>query len=169
MKLRSFRTIAPLLLLAGCAGAGAGPASERGFFTGIGAAVSGEDVRGAERLENAAALQERAAQMAAELNTAAQAEAARSGAAVRASEARLARLQADLAQQRATLERLRAERAQNPTTAAEAARLQSELDALERDRRAAAARAGGPSADQVQSIERRAGELDAALQRFGRI
>ncbi|MCA3324679.1 MAG: hypothetical protein INF75_12105 [Roseomonas sp.] len=169
MKLRSFRAIAPLLLLAGCAGAGAGPASERGFFTGIGAAVSGEDVRGAERLENAAALQERAAQMAAERNTAAQAEAARSGAAVRASEARLARLQADLAQQRATLERLRAERAQNPTTAAEAARLQSELDALERDRRAAAARAGGPSADQVQSIERRAGELDAALQRFGRI
>ncbi|MCA3362504.1 MAG: hypothetical protein ING08_14755 [Roseomonas sp.] len=169
MKLRSFRTIAPLLLLAGCAGAGAGPASERGFFTGIGAAVSGEDVRGAERLENAAALQERAAQMAVERNTAAQAEAARSGAAVRASEARLARLQADLAQQRATLERLRAERAQNPTTAAEAARLQSELDALERDRRAAAARAGGPSADQVQSIERRAGELDAALQRFGRI
>jgi hypothetical protein len=169
MELKSFRVIAPLLLLAGCAGAGAGPASERGFFTGIGAAVSGEDVRGAERLENAAALQERAAQMAAERNNAAQAEAARSGAAVRTSEARLARLQADLVQQRATLERLRAERAQNPTAAAEGARLQSELDALERDRRAAAARAGGPSADQVQSIERRAGELDAALQRFGRI
>jgi len=169
MKLKSFRIIAPLLLLAGCAGAGAGPASERGFFTGIGAAVSGEDVRGAERLENSAALQERAAQMAAARNTAAQTEAARSGAAVRASEARLARLQSDLAQQRATLERLRAERAQNPAAAAEGARLQSELDALERDRRAAAARAGGPSSDQVQSIERRAGELDAALQRFGRI
>jgi hypothetical protein len=29
--------------------------------------------------------------------------------------------------------------------------------------------AGGSSADQVQRIERRAGELDAALQRFGRI
>ena len=98
-----------------------------------------------------------------------QAEAARSGAAVRASEQRLARLQRDLAAQRATLDRLRAERAQNPAAAAEGARLQSELDALERDRRAAAARAGGPSAEQVQSIERRAGELDAALQRFGRI
>jgi DNA repair exonuclease SbcCD ATPase subunit len=169
MKLKSFRAIAPLLLLAGCAGAGAGPASERGFFTGIGAAVSGEDVRGAQNLENSAALQERAAQMAAERNTAAQAEAARSTAAVRASEQRLARLQRDLAQQRTTLDRLRAERAQNPAATAEAARLQSELDALERDRRAAAARAGGPSADQVQSIERRAGELDAALQRFGRI
>jgi len=59
MKLKFFRTIAPLLLLAGCAGAGAGPASERGFFTGIGAAVSGEDVRGAQRLESSAALQER--------------------------------------------------------------------------------------------------------------
>jgi hypothetical protein len=162
MKLKSFRAIAPLLLLAGCAGAGAGPASERGFFTGIAAAASGEDVRGAQNLENAAALQERAAQMAAERNTAAQAEAARSTAAVRA-------LEQGLAQQRTTLDRLRAERAQNPAATAEGARLQSELDTLERDRRAAAARAGGPSAEQVQSIERRAGELDAALQRFGRI
>jgi hypothetical protein len=162
MKLKSFRAIAPLLLLTGCAGAGAGPASERGFFTGIGAAVSGEDVRGAQNLENAAALQERAAQMAAERDTAAQAEAARNTAAVRA-------LEQGLAQQRTTLDRLRAERAQNPAATAEGARLQSELDTLERDRRAAAARAGGPSAEQVQSIERRAGELDAALQRFGRI
>jgi DNA repair exonuclease SbcCD ATPase subunit len=169
MKLKSLRASAPLLILRGGAGAGPGPASERGFFTGIGAAVSGEDVRGAQRLESSAALQERAAQMAAERNAAAQAEAARSTAAVRASEQRLARLQRDLAQQRATLDRLRAELAQNPAATAEGARLQSELDALERDRRAAAARAGGPSADQVQSIERRAGELDAALQRFGRI
>ena len=83
MKLKSFRAIAPLLILTGCAGAGAGPASERGFFTGIGAAVSGEDVRGAQRLESAALLQERAALMAAERNAAAQAEAARTGAAVR--------------------------------------------------------------------------------------
>lgn len=169
MTLKTFGAIAPLLILAGCAGAGAGPASERGFFTGIAAAATGEDVRGAQRLESAALLQERAALMAAERNTAAQAEAARTTAAVRASEQRLARLQRDLAAQRATLERLRAERAQNPAATAEGARLQSELDALERDRRAAAARAGGPSAEQVQSIERRAGELDAALQRFGRI
>jgi hypothetical protein len=169
MKLKTFRTIAPLLILAGCAGAGAGPASERGFFTGIGAAVSGEDVRGAQQLESAAALQERAAFMAAERNTAAQAEAARTGAAVRAAEARLAAQRRSLAEQRATLERLRAERAQNPAATAEAARLQSELEAQERAIRAAAARSGGPSADQVQRIERRAGELDAALQRFGRI
>ena len=169
MKLKTLRAIAPLLLLAGCAGAGAGPASERGFFTGIGAAVSGEDVRGAQQLESAAALQERAALMAAERNAAAQAEAARTGAAVRNAEARLAAQQRSLAAQRATLEKLRAERAQNPTAAAEGARLQSELEAQERDIRAAAARSGGPSADQVQRIERRAGELDAALQRFGRI
>ena len=88
---------------------------------------------------------------------------------MRASEQRLAALQRSLAEQRRTLDRLRAERAQNPAATSEGARLQSELDALERDRRAAAARAGGPSADQVQSIERRATELDAALQRFGRI
>ncbi|MCE2920247.1 MAG: hypothetical protein LW837_09900 [Roseomonas sp.] len=169
MTLKTFRAIAPLLILAGCAGAGAGPASERGFFTGIGAAVSGEDVRGAQQLESSAALQERAAQMAAERNAAAQAEAARTGAAVRNAEARLAAQQRSLAEQRATLERLRAERAQNPTAAAEGARLQSELNAQEREIRAAAARSGGPSADQVQRIERRAGELDAALQRFGRI
>jgi hypothetical protein len=169
MKLKSLRAIAPLLLLAGCAGAGAGPASERGFFTGIGAAVSGEDVRGAQQLESAAALQERAALMAAERNAAAQAEAARTGAAVRNAEARLAAQQRSLAAQRATLEKLRAERAQTPAAAAEGARLQSELEAQERDIRAAAARSGGPSADQVQRIERRAGELDAALQRFGRI
>ncbi len=169
MKLKTFRAIAPLLILAGCAGAGAGPASERGFFTGIGAAVSGEDVRGAQQLESSAALQERAAQMAAERNAAAQAEAARTGAAVRNAEARLAAQQRSLAEQRATLERLRAERAQNPTAAAEGARLQSELNAQEREIRAAAARSGGPSADQVQRIERRAGELDAALQRFGRL
>ena len=89
--------------------------------------------------------------------------------AMRASEQRLTRFQGDWAQQRATLAKLRAERAQTPPTTAEGARLQSELDTLERDRRAAAARAGGPSAEQVQSIERRAGELVAALQRFGRI
>jgi hypothetical protein len=43
------------------------------------------------------------------------------------------------------------------------------LEAQERDIRAAAGRSGGPSADQAQRIERRAGELDAALQRFGRL
>jgi len=36
-------------------------------------------------------------------------------------------------------------------------------------RRAAASRAGGPSIEQVQSLERRAIELETALQRFGRI
>jgi hypothetical protein len=57
-----------------------------------------------------------------------------------------------------------------PTVAAaQAARLQSKLDALERERRAAASRAGGPSAEQVQSLERRAIELEVALQRFERI
>jgi hypothetical protein len=57
-----------------------------------------------------------------------------------------------------------------PTVAAaQSARLQSELDALELERRAAASRAGGPSTEQVQSLERRAIELEAALRRFGRI
>ena len=36
-------------------------------------------------------------------------------------------------------------------------------------RRAAASCAGGPSTEQVQSLERRATELETALQRFGRI
>jgi hypothetical protein len=59
--------------------------------------------------------------------------------------------------------------ASQPATSAQAARLQSELDALERERRAAASRAGGPSSEQVQNLERRAIELETALQRFGRI
>ena len=135
----------------------------------MGPSVGGEDVLGAQKLESADALQERAAQMAADGNAAAQAEAARTGAAVRNAEARLAAQQRSLAEQRATLERLRAERAQNPAAAAEGARLQSELDTQEREIRAAAGRSGGPSAVQVPRIERRAGELDASLQRLGRI
>ena len=59
--------------------------------------------------------------------------------------------------------------ASQPAISAQAARLQSELDALERERRAAASRAGGPSSEQVQNLERRAIELETALQRFGRI
>ncbi len=59
--------------------------------------------------------------------------------------------------------------ASQPAASAQTARLQSELDALERERRAAASRAGGPSIEQVQSLERRAIELETALQRFGRI
>lgn len=154
-----------LLALSGCAGAGAGPASERGFFSGIGAAVSGEDERGAARLEGAAALREREAQLAAENANRRRAEAEQSTAEVRAAQRRLATLQRTLRDQRATLERLRATRGQS----AETTRLEGELDALDRDRRAAAARAGGPSAEEVGRIERRAGELDAALRRFGSI
>jgi hypothetical protein len=156
-----------LLLLAGCAGAGAGPASERGFFSGIGAWASGEDERGAQRLENAAALEERSAQIAAQNAARAQGEAQRTTAEVQAAQRRLAGLQRTLANQRATLTRLRAERGESG--AAEGARLQSELDGLERERRAAAARAGGPSAQDLQQIERRATDLDAALRRFGSI
>jgi hypothetical protein len=59
--------------------------------------------------------------------------------------------------------------ASQPAASAQTARLQSELDALERDHRAAASRAGRPSTEQVQSLERRAIELETALQRFGRI
>jgi hypothetical protein len=158
-----------LLALAGCAGAGSGPATQRGFFSGIGAAISGEDERGAARLEGAAALKEREAEQARERADAAGKAAAQSSAEVAAARRRLANLQRTLRDQRATLDRLRAERGQSAAGSAEGARLQGELDALERDRRAAAARAGGPSAEEVQRIEQRAGELDAALRRFGSI
>lgn len=156
-----------LSLLAGCAGAGAGPASQRGFFSGIGAAVSGEDERGASRLEGAAALEERSAMLAGQRSADARAETSRSEAEVRAARRRLAALQEKLRDQRATLDRLRTSRGQ--AGAAEAARLGSEMDALERDRRAMVQRAGGPSPEAVQRVEQRASELDAALRRFGEI
>lgn len=156
-----------LSILAGCAGAGAGPASQRGFFSGIGAAASGEDERGAARLEHAASLEERSAALAAERSAGAKAAAARSGAEVQAAQRRLAALQQRLRGQRATLERLRSLRGE--AGAGEVARLQSQMDALERDQRDLAQRAGGPSPEAVQRVEQRAGELDVALRRFGAI
>ena len=153
--------------LTGCAGACEGPASSRGFFCGIAAMATGADERGAARLENTAAAEEGAARAAGQRAERAQAEASRTGAEVRAAQRRLDALQQKLRDQRATLERLRAERGQSG--AAEASRLQSELDALERDQRAAAQRAGGPSPETVRQIERRASDLDAALRRFGAI
>lgn len=154
-----------LPLLPGCAGSCEGPATSRGFFCGIAALATGADERGAARLENTAAAQEGAAGEAGRRAERARAEASRTGAEVQAAQRRLNALERDLRSQRATLERLRAERGQSG--AGEASRLQSDLDALERDRRAAAQRAGGPSPAAVDRIERRASDLDAALRRFG--
>ena len=165
---KSIAGAACLLLLpslTGCAGSCEGPASSRGFFCGIAAMATGADKREVARLENTAAAQESAAGAAGQRAERARAEASRTAAEVRAAQRRLNALERDLRNQRATLERLRAERGQ--PGAAEASRLQSELDTLERDRRAAAQRAGGPSPAAVDRIERRASDLDAALRRFG--
>ncbi len=154
-------------LLPGCAGSCEGPATSRGLFCGVAAMATGADERGAARLENTAAAQESAAGEAGRRAERARAEASRTSAEVQAAQWRLNAVERDLRDQRATLERLRAERGQSGVGAAEASRLGSELDALERDRRVAAQRAGGPSPATVQQIERRANDLDAALRRFG--
>jgi hypothetical protein len=150
-------------LLSGCAGSTA-PASERGFFGGLGAMVTGEDERQARGLENAAAPKElRRIQARRDLQLARQQQAG-SAAQLRGAQARLDALEARLAQQRAELARLRAER--GAAGAAEGARLQSELETLERARRAAGTAQGGPSAAEVQRLERRSEELARALERY---
>jgi hypothetical protein len=164
MPRRRFRLLPalPLLLLAACNTEG--PASQRGFFGGIGAMASGADERGAAQMEATAAMAERGAQLAAAREATARQQAAQSSAEVEASQRRLNALQQRLRDQRATLARLRAER--GAPGAAEAARLQAEADALEQERRTAARRIGGPSPEAVQRVEDRARNLDAALQRF---
>jgi hypothetical protein len=158
--------LTPILLLLGAC-ATEGPASQRGFFGGIGAMASGADQRNATNMEATAAMTERGAQLAAQREATAQQQAAVSGAEVRAAQRRLDALQQRLRDQRATLARLRTER--GAPGAAEATRLQAEADALEQERSAAARRVGGPSPEAVKRVENRARELDAALQRFGTI
>ena len=153
----------PLLLLtAACATEG--PASQRGFFGGIGAMATGADERNASNMEATAALAERNAQTAAARESVASRQAAETSYQVREAQRRLTALQQRLREQRATLARLTAER--GAPGAAEAARLQTEANALEQERRAAAQRVGGPSPEAVQRVEERARSLDAALQRF---
>lgn len=157
-----------LPLLAGCANAGAGPASNRGFFGGLAAMANGNDERGAARLESMAGAQESAAQTAAVRAASARQEASASSAEVAMAQRQLTALQDRLRGQRATLARLRAEGNQSAERTAELARLQTQLNALEREQRAAR-RTGNLTAASLQPLEAGSGDMDAALSRLGSI
>lgn len=152
--------VLPLVVaLAGCASQG--PASERGFFGGIGAAVSGADERQASAMENEAAVREaRLRDMAARASQA-ESDARSSSADVQAAEQRLAALRADIRRQRDRLSALRSA----GKSASEADRIQAGLDQLDRDQRAAAA--GGVSPAALRSLEDRTRSLNQALARLG--
>lgn len=156
-----------LLLLGGCAqGVNA---RDRGFFGGLGAMITGEDERHLQRLQQRAAAREAEARMAERRRQLAEAEAARSTAELRAAEQRLAALQAELARQRAEIASLRAGTQSGSSRAATADRLAAEAEALERERRAAAGRAGGADAGALQRLEERSRRLDEDIRRFGAI
>lgn len=165
----SLRTVACLagaaLLLAACQ---TGPANQRGFFSGIGAAVSGDDVRQARALETQADDQEAKAQQMARRAAAADQEARTTSAQVRSAEQRLASVRADVARQKSQLAQLMARQAPG-TTSAEADRIQTELNKLESDQRAAAAQMNGLTPAMLQELERRAGAVGAALNKLGSV
>lgn len=153
------------LLLAACQ---TGPANQRGLFSGIGAAVSGNDVRQARALETQADDQEAKAQQMARRAAAADQEARTTSAQVRSAEQRLASVRADVARQKSQLAALKARQAPGATSA-EAARIQAELDKLESDQRAAAAQTNGITPAMLQELERRARAVDAALNKLGSV
>ncbi|UPY38945.1 hypothetical protein [Sediminicoccus sp. KRV36] len=159
------RVLAAMLALplAGCAVEGQN-ADQRGFFTGIGAAVTGADMRNVQRLEATAQQSELEARLAQRRQESAAETASLSSRQVSAAEQRLAAVQRDIARNRATMARLRRELQAGTPRATEANRLEQELNALERERRAAAARV---STEEIQRVEERSRALNDEVRRFG--
>jgi hypothetical protein len=169
---RHFVTVVGVGLLAGplsgCADSNTAPASQRGFFGGMGAMVSGSDERRAAGMESdAAAAEARSRQLAARAD-AAQRDAAITSGQVRASERRLANIRGDVQRQRERLAAARAN-ATSPPVAAEAARIQNEIDAIEREQRSAAASVSTLSPATLQRLEDRTRDVSRALDRLGTI
>ncbi len=158
------RRVALLLTLSGAACAPAGPAAERGFFSGWAAAISGEDEARAARMEREAQSAEARALEARAQAHRAERERERTAAQLRDAELRLARLEARLASLRRNLEAARASRSE--PDGGRGASLAQELDRLDRDR-AAAARA--PDPDTVRRLEQGADELSRALDAYRRL
>jgi chromosome segregation ATPase len=154
-----------LALATALGGCQTGPASERGFFSGIGAAVSGEDERQAQTLEAEASAREARAQQLAVRAQQADRDAQTSSAQVRAAEQRLAALNADLQRQRNRLNALKA--SASGASSSEVNRLQTELNELDRDQRSA--RGGGISPAALRTLEDRARALNNALTKLGAV
>lgn len=149
------------VLLTGCAVEGQN-ADQRGFFSGIGAAASGADIRNVQRLEGAAQQTETEALLAQRRQESAARTASATGRQVAASEQRLANLERELRRQRSAIAALRREAQAGTPRAAEVSRLEQELNALEQERRTAAPQ-------DVQRLEQRARTLNDNVQRFGAI
>jgi chromosome segregation ATPase len=164
--MRTFVSLAgAALLLAACQ---TGPANQRGLFTGIAAAVSGDDVKQAQALERQADDQEAKAQRMAQRAREADADAQRTSAQVRSAEQRLATVRADVARQKSQLAALKARQAPGASSA-EADRIQAELNQLESAQRAAAAQMNGLTPAMLQELEKRARAVDAALNKLGSV
>jgi predicted nucleic acid-binding Zn-ribbon protein len=151
-----------------CADTSNTPASQRGFFGGIGAAVSGSDERRAAGLEQSATDAERKKQQLEARLGAANADAARTQVQVQAAEQRLAAVRSDLQRQKARLAAVRAGSQSGPS-AEEAARLQRELDAVERERRAAQDASSAVTPATLQNLEERTRAISLALDRLGAV
>lgn len=151
-----------------CADTSNTPASQRGFFGGIGAAVSGSDERRAAGLERSATDAERKRQQLEARLGAANADVARTQGQVQAAEQRLAAVRSDLQRQRERLAALRAGTQSGPS-ADEAARLQRELDAVERERRAAQDASNSVTPATLQNLEERTRAIGLALDRLGAV
>lgn len=157
----------PLGLVA-CADAGNVPASQRGFFGGIGAMASGADQRNAQALENAASQSEASLGALQDRANRAAAQASMTSGQVQAAEARLATLDRNLSVQRDRLARLRARTGLTAIQANDAARLDEATARLQAETRAAAQRVGGPSAAQAQDLERRSADLQRQMDQLAR-
>ena len=169
---RCWRVVATALVacgvLSGCATASNTPASERGFFGGMGAMVTGADEKRASTLEqNAATAEQRKRQLEARLQ-AANTDVARTNEQVQAAERRLAAIRNDIQRQRERLAALRGSTPAGPS-ADEAARLQRELDAVDRERRAAQEASGAATPETLRSLENRTRAIGLALDRLGAV
>ena len=154
--------VAAALLLGACVTEG--PASERGFFSGIAAAVSGQDEANARRLEQDATRREREVL---EQRLATQAALDRQAASERdlaSMQARWQAMERQLGEQRAALARLRAQR--GAQAGPEAQRLQSEIDRVDRDRAQVQRRPGGPSETETREMQQRVDQITQALRRY---
>lgn len=151
-----------------CADTSNTPASQRGFFGGIGAAVSGSDERRAAGLEQSAADAERKKQQLEARLGAANADATRTQAQVQAAEQRLAAVRSDLQRQKERLAALRAG-AQSGPSAEEAARLQREVEAVDRERRAAQDASSAVTPATLRNLEERTRAIGVALDRLGAV
>jgi chromosome segregation ATPase len=154
--------------LSGCATASNTPASERGFFGGVGAMVTGADEKRASTLEqNAATAEQRKRQLEARLQ-AANTDVARTNQQVQAAERRLAAIRNDVQRQRERLSALRSSAPAGPS-AEEAARLQRELDAVDRERRAAQEASAAVTPETLRNLESRTRAIGLALDRLGAV